>query len=408
LSRRRRILVLNQYYWPGVEATAHLLTELCECLAGEFDVTVVTAARGDEAPAGRSARNGVKIARVRATAYDRTKLFLRATNYTSYLASSLLHVLTEERPDLILCMTDPPVIGDIGYAAAKRFRVPLVVISQDVFPEIAIELRRLENPLVVKTLRLLINFYLRKADTVVAIGERMRQRLVEKGARPERVVVISNWVRTEAIQPVPQENDWAREHGLAGRFVVMHSGNIGHAQDLDSLVRAATFLRDLDDVTVALIGAGARLADLSALAERLEADNVTFLPYQPRPALSQSLSTGSVHVVGLAKGLSGFVVPSRLYGVMAAGRPVIVSADEDSETAQVVLTAGAGIVVPPGSPDKIAAAIRAFRAGKYDLDEMGRRAREYVLEESDRGKAVDAYARLLRELADRRKVVPSA
>ncbi|HEY8723847.1 MAG TPA: glycosyltransferase family 4 protein [Gaiellaceae bacterium] len=403
MSRRRRILVLNQYYWPGVEATAHLLTELCECLAEEFVVTVVTASRGDEAPAGRSARNGVEIVRVRATGYDRTKLLLRATNYASYLASSLVHVLTEERPDLILCMTDPPVIGDVGYAAARRFRVPLAVISQDVFPEIAIELGRLENPLVVKTLRTLINFYLRKADAVVAIGERMRERLVEKGARAERVVVIPNWVRTEAIQPMPQDNDWARDNDLAGRFVVMHSGNIGHAQDLDSLVRAATFLRDLDDVTIALIGAGARLADLSALAERLETENVTFLPYQPRPALSQSLSTGSVHVVGLAKGLSGFVVPSRLYGVMAAGRPVIVSADDDSETAQVVLTAGAGIVVPPGSPDRLAAAIRAFRAGKYDIDEMGRRAREYVLEESDRVKAVDAYSRLLRELADGRE-----
>ncbi|MDX6453227.1 MAG: hypothetical protein QOH16_3276 [Gaiellaceae bacterium] len=404
MSRRRRILVLNQYYWPGVEATAHLLTELCECLAEEFDVTVVTASRGDEAPAGRSARNGVEIVRVRATGYDRTKLFLRATNYASYLASSLRHVLTEERPDLILCMTDPPVIGDIGYAAARRFRVPLVVISQDVFPEIAIELNRLENPLVVKTLRTLINFYLRKADAVVAIGERMRERLVEKGARADRVIVIPNWVRTEAIQPMPQDNDWARDNGLAGRFVVMHSGNIGHAQDLDSLVRAATFLRDLDDVTIALIGAGARLADLSAFAERLETDNVTFLPYQPRPALSQSLSTGSVHVVGLAKGLSGFVVPSRLYGVMAAGRPVIVSADEDSETAQVVLTAGAGVVVPPGAPDRLAAAIRAFRGGEHDGEAMGRRAREYVLRESDRLMAVDAYARLLRGLTDGQKV----
>jgi colanic acid biosynthesis glycosyl transferase WcaI len=404
LSERRRLLVLNQYYWPGIEATAHLLTELCESLAEEFDVTVVTAVRGDEAPVGRSARNGVDIVRVRATDYDRTKLLLRATNYASYLASSLARVVAEERPDLILCMTDPPVIGAIGYAAAKRFRVPLVVISQDVFPEIAIELRRLENPLIIKTLRILINFYLRKADAVVAIGERMRERLVEKGARTDRVVVIPNWVRTEAIQPAPQANDWAREHGLAGRFVVMHSGNIGHAQDLDSLVRAATFLRDLDDVTITLIGAGARLADLSALADRLEVDNVMFLPYQPRPALSQSLSAGSVHVVGLAKGLSGFVVPSRLYGVMAAGRPVIVSADEDSETAQVVLTAGAGIVVPPGSPDRIAAAIRAFRGGEYDLEEMGRRAREYVLAESDRIKAVDAYARLLRTLANGRAV----
>jgi colanic acid biosynthesis glycosyl transferase WcaI len=407
MKRRHRILVLNQYYWPGVEATAHLLTELSEMLATEFDVTVVTSTRRGEAPPGRVVRNGVTIVRVRATGFDRTKLLLRATNYLSYLASSLVQVLREKRPDVILCMTDPPVIGDVGYLAAARFRVPLVVISQDVFPEVAIELGRLENPLVVATLRALINFYLRKATAVVAIGERMRDRLIAKGARPDRVAVIPNWVRTDAIQPVPQVNDWSRKNEIAGCFVVMHSGNIGHAQDLDSLIRAATFIRDLDDVRITLIGAGARLAALSELADRLDTDNIRFFPYQPREVLSQSLSSASVHVVGLAKGLSGYVVPSRLYGVMSAGRPVIVSADPDSETAQVVLSAGAGVVVPPGAPEKLAAAIRSFHAGEHDLEAMGANAREYVMRESDRATAVDAYARLMRTVIAGRETVAS-
>src|SRR5207245_2338010 len=118
--------------------------------------------------------------------------------------------------------------------------------------------------------------------------------------------------------------------------VVMHSGNIGHAQNLDVLVRATTFLRDLDDLAVVLVGGGARLPDLRELSERLETDSVRFLGYQPRETLSLSLSAANVHFVGLARGLSGYVVPSRLYGILAAGRPVIVSADADSETAEVV------------------------------------------------------------------------
>jgi colanic acid biosynthesis glycosyl transferase WcaI len=395
---RPRILVLNQYYWPGVEATAHLLTELCESLADTFDITVVTATR-DDAREGRLSRNGVEIVRVRATGFDRTRLIPRAVNYATYLASSLSRVLRESRPDLVLCMTDPPVIGDLGFVAARRFRAPLVVISQDVFPEIAIELGRLENPVVVKALRILIDFYLRKADAVVAIGDRMRDRLVAKGARADRVAVIPNWVRTDAIKPETQDNEWSRENGLAGCFVVMHSGNIGHAQDLDSLVRASTFLRDLDNLSITLIGAGARLAALDELAARLDADKVRFLPYQPRELLSQSLSAASIHVVGLAKGLSGYVVPSRLYGVMAAGRPIVVSADPDSETAQVVQSAGAGIVVPPGSPDQLAAAVRACYAGEHDLATMGRRAREWVVRESDRSSAIASYSGLFRTVA---------
>ena len=120
--------------------------------------------------------------------------------------------------------------------------------------------------------------------------------------------------------------------------------------------------------------------------------------YQPRETLSQSLSAAHLHFVGLGAGLSGYVVPSRLYGILAAGRPVLVSADADSETAIVVESVGCGIVVPPGRPDRVAEVIRAAHEGAYDLEEMGRRGREYVVAEADRRVAVDRYRRLLREL----------
>src|SRR5919197_6214650 len=153
-------------------------------------------------------------------------------------------------------MTDPPIIADVALLVARRFGVPLVVISQDVFPEIAVELRRLDSPVLVGLLARLIGFYLRRADRVVAIGETMRRRLEAKGADPRRLRVIPNWVDTTAIEPLPQDNAWARRHGLAGRFVVMHSGNVGHAQNLDALVRAATFLRDLSDLAIVIVGEG--------------------------------------------------------------------------------------------------------------------------------------------------------
>src|SRR5439155_9154891 len=163
-----------------------------------------------------------------------------------------------------------------------RFRAPLIVVSQDVFPEVAVELKRLDNPAVVGALRAAIRFYLQRADRVVAIGETMRERLLQKGASAERVTVIPNWVDTQALAPRPRDNDWAREHGLADRFVVMHSGNIGHAQDLDTLIRAATFLRDLRDVQILLVGGGARRTELKALQQLLDVDDlVHFMGYQP-------------------------------------------------------------------------------------------------------------------------------
>jgi len=292
LPRKPRILVLNQYYWPGVEATANLLTELCEALAEDNDVEVVTGMlHGHEGEPRESERNAVRIVRVSSTAYDRSRLGRRAVNYVSYLGSTLAYALKQPAPDLVLCMTDPPIIGDLGVLVGRRVGAPVLVISQDVFPEIATELHRLRNPAVVGVLRALVAAYLRRADRIVAIGETMRRRLEAKGAPPERLRVIPNWVDTRAITPQPRDNAWAAQHDLVSRFVVMHSGNVGHAQDLDSLVRAATFLRDRDDVQIVIAGFGARHTQMVDLAVRLEVEEaVRFPPYQKpvRPPLAAS------------------------------------------------------------------------------------------------------------------------
>jgi colanic acid biosynthesis glycosyl transferase WcaI len=398
---RPRILVLNQYYWPGVEATAHLLSQLCEALAADYDVTVVTGhLHGLDLPSEEE-RNGVRIVRVRSTAYERSQLHLRAANYASYLGDTVLTAMRGERPDLVLCMTDPPVVGDIGLLVARRFGAPLLVISQDVFPEIAERVKRLEHPLVVGALRRLVGLYLRRADRVVAIGETMKLRLVEKGAPAGRIEVIPNWVDTAELAPQPRRNTWSREQGVDDTFVVMHSGNVGHAQDLDTLVRAATFLRDLDRLQIMVIGFGARHGELTRLAQRLEVTStVRFLGYQPRDRLPLSLASGDLHYVGLARGLSGFVVPSRLYGILAVGRPVLVSADADSETVALVKQADCGIVVPPGRPALVAGAIRDVVEGRLSLEGMGDRGRAWVEREADREVAFDRYRRVVADVVE--------
>src|SRR5687768_10035813 len=345
-GRRLRILVLNQYYRPGVEATANLLADLCEALARDYEVAVVTGrVQGHEDLPADEVVNGVRVLRARSAAFDRTKLHRRAVNYVTYIAGSLVRALSLPKPDLVLCMTDPPIVGDLGLLVARAKRAPLLVISEDVFPEIATELGRLTNPILVGVLGRLVSFYLRRADTVVAIGDRMRERLLAKGVPPERVLVISNWVDTSEITPQPRDNEWSRGKRLDDRFVVMHSGNVGHAQNLDALVVAATHLRHLEQLSVLVIGSGARHAEIR----------------------------------GLAKGLSGYVVPSRLYGILSAGRPAIVAADADSETARLVAAVGCGVVVPPDRPDLVAKAIQDAHDGVLDLEEMGRRGREYVV-----------------------------
>jgi colanic acid biosynthesis glycosyl transferase WcaI len=317
---------------------------------------------------GRELRNGVEIVRVPSTAFARTHMSLRAVNYLSYVLLALVRGLVARRPDVVLAQTDPPVVGLAGLAVARRFRAPLVVVVQDLIPLAA--------------LRAPIDLYLRGADRVVAVGETMARRLEERGA--ERVTVIPNWVDTQAIRPVQQQRDG---------FVVMHSGNIGYAQDLDTLVAAAA---EVPDVEIVIAGTGARRGELERLASGLS--NVTFKPYVPEEQLSESLSSASLHFVGLSPGLSGYAVPSRLYGVLAAGRPVLVAADEDSEPAKLVREARCGIVVPSGSPRDVAAAIRSARDGEHDLEAMGARGRTWVVEHADRAAAIERYRELLASL----------
>jgi colanic acid biosynthesis glycosyl transferase WcaI len=324
-------------------------------------------------------------------------------NYFSYLVLALIRALRKWRPDVVFCMTDPPFLGSAALAVARRFRVPLVVTTQDVFPEVAVELGRLRNRAVISAIRALVRTYLRRADRIVAIGETMKVRLEAKGTPPERIRVIPNWVDTARITPHPQDNDWAREHGVSGAFVVMHSGNIGLAQELDTLVRAAALLRDLKDMKVVIIGGGVRYGDLTALAESVGADGVTFLPYQPPEQVPQSLSAATVHFVGLTRGLGGYVVPSRFYGVLAAGRPVIVAADAESEIAQVVREIGCGLAIVPGNPIALAEALRDAHAGNLDLEAMGERGRAYVVAEADRKIAVARYQAVFDEVLGARK-----
>ena len=276
--------------------------------------------------------------------------------------------------------------------------MPLVVVVQDVFPETAVRLRRLRNPFAVRVLRQIVRAYLRRADRIVSIGETMSTRLVAKGAPPERIVVIPNWVDPTEITPQPRNNSWSEENGLNGSFVVMHSGNVGHAQDLGTLVQAAASLQDLDRLVIVIVGFGARHAAAVELAARTGSTNVRFLPYQERAVLSQSLAAADIHYLGLARGLAGYVVPSRINGILAAGRPVIVAADPESEAVQLVRDAGCGLIAPAGDHVAVADAIRRAYAGETDLVELGAAGRAWIERHRGRTAAIARYRALFDEL----------
>jgi len=270
-------------------------------------------------------------------------------------------------------------------------------VVKDLFPDVAVVLGRLRNPLAVRALRAQTRHLLSAAERVVSIGSDMSERLGSLGVGVDKLALIHDWADGSRIRPLTGPSALRREHGWGDRFVVMHSGNVGLSQDLDTMLAAAELLRAQEDVLFVVIGEGAARAGLVREAGRRGLDNVQFLPYQPKDRLSESLGAADLHVVGLHRGLRGFIVPSKVYGIMAAGRPFIAAAEEGSEPARIVREHRCGVRVEPGDPGALAKAI--LWARESDLAAMGDRARQAFEQRFDRPLASAAYLRLLEELA---------
>jgi len=404
------VCFFNRSYWPDQAATGQLLTELAEDLVSRYgsEVTVVAgralnAARADTSwrlrPVTREMHEGVEIHRANGTRLRPRRFAGRATNYLSYFSAAVLASFGIGRPDIVVSLTDPPILGLAALWTARRTGARFVFLCEDIFPEVAVLVEDFQNGAVNKSLDRINRYLLRHADAVIALGDRMRRRLVEeKGANPDRVHVIHNWADCEAIAAGPKDSPFAREHGLTDRFVVMHSGNVGLSQNLEVLVEAADRLRSKERLTIAIVGDGSKRIALERMAADRGLENVRFFPYQPKALLHDSFSAADVFVVSLKSGLEGFIVPSKVYGILAAGRPYIAATEQSAEPAIIARECGCGLVAAPGDPDALASAILAMYDNPAATREMGARGRQ-VAWQFDRKVAVQAYHDLFARVA---------
>ena len=405
-----KICFFNRSYWPDQAATGQLLTELAEDLVSRYgsEVTVVAgrslnATREETGsrlrPVGRESHRGVDIRRANGTRLRPVRFAARASNYLSYFAAATTASFGVGRQDLVVSLTDPPIVGLAALWTARRTGARFVFLCEDIFPEVATLIEDFHNDAVNGALDRVNRYLLRHADAVVALGDRMRRRLVEeKGADPARVHVIHNWADCDAIVPGPKDNAFAREHGLADRFVLMHSGNVGLSQNLEVLIEAADRLRAKERLTIAIVGDGSKRPALEAMSAARGLTNVRFFPYQPKALLHDSFAAADAFLVSLKAGIEGFIVPSKVYGILAAGRAYIAATDPSSEPAQIVRESGCGLIAEPGDPRALAEAIAALYDDPAMTREMGGRARQ-AARQYDRTVAVQSYHDLFERVA---------
>jgi colanic acid biosynthesis glycosyl transferase WcaI len=392
-----RVLFINQYFPPDASATAYLLGELSEDLARQHEVWVV-AGRPSYNPEGSSfVPKGVHTVRSWSTTFARAGMIGRLCNYATYVLSSAFESLRVPRPDVVVAMTDPPVVGLVGLLAARRHRAPFVYVCQDIFPDVGVALKRIDGPAAVWAWRKLNGLLRRGAARVVAIGRDMAELLGSEGVPREKIVVLPNWADGE--RPAEAAIAGARTTaGWDGRFVVMHGGNIGLAQRLDVVVEAADLLRDREEIRFAFLGDGAARPGLQDEVERLGLSNVEFLPYRPKAEAQALLAAADIHLISLAPGLLGCVVPSKLYGILALGRPFVAAVQEGSEIDRVCEETRAGIRTDPGDSKGMAIAISEFADGLLDGADAGARGREEFEDRYERSVATAGYLRLIESL----------
>jgi colanic acid biosynthesis glycosyl transferase WcaI len=411
-----RVLLLTLVFAPDGVSTAVLMTELAlELKRLGHEVTVLTTTPHynvePEARARQPLRKrwggllyeseigGMRVLHA-SIPVKGSRVGARILDYLRFHAISTVAGLFAVGPfDLILAPSPPLTIGLSAWILRVFRRAPYVYNVQEIYPDVAVSLGVLTNPRMIRLFERLERFVYARARVITVISEWFRRRLLEKGVDPAKLEVIPNFVDTAFVEPGPKRNDFSLRYGLDDRFVVQYAGNIGLTQGFETIFEAARLLRDIPDVVFLIVGDGTRREWLEQQLAAEPASNIVLLPYQPRSEVPMIYATADVCLVPLKRGTAQETFPSKIYSIMAAARPVIASADENSELAWVVQEARCGWSVPPDDAAQMAAAIREAFALRATLPALGENGRAYVEAHHSKRAVAQQYDALIRSLA---------
>jgi glycosyltransferase involved in cell wall biosynthesis len=409
----RRLLFINQYYWPDHASTAQHLTDLAESLAARGFECHVLCAQGrykpsEPIPPAFEVHEGVHIQRVPASSLGRRSTLTRMADYLSFYARAVVRAARLPRFDAVVTLTTPPIIGLIGTLLRRLKGTPHLYWSMDLHPDASIALRRMSgrNP-VARGLGWLSDFVYRQADRVIVLGPYMADRIEMKGVRADRVVSIPVWSRRDEVYPVARESNPLRSSLGMGEdtFVAMYSGNMGLAHSFVEFLEAARRLRDRSDIRFLFVGSGPRAAEVREAMQRDELSNIRLLDYVPREELHLSLSAADVHLISMRPEMTGIVVPGKLYGVMAAARPAVFVGPSHCESADTIRRAGCGFTVAPGDADGVASALTTLATDANLARQMGEKGRLAFLAEHERNLCCYRWLEVIHALVPRGRAV---
>ena len=385
-----RILLLSTYFLPDYNSSGVLMAQIFEELHQMgHQITVITSVphydhyrvwdeyRGKLV--WRETYRGMDVRRTYVyTSNSKKSLGGRTLNYLSFHAISAPIGLASGRHDLIMCLSPPLTNGMVAYLISRVKGIPFVYTVHDIYPEVVVKLGTLRNRRVIAFFEWMERFVYAKAVHLTVISEGFRRNLLAKGVPDHKLTVIPNFADTGFIRPLPKSNSFSQPHGLEDRFVVMHAGNVGWSQGLETLLQCARLLASQKDILFLIVGNGATKPSLVRMAQEMGLENVRFLPYQPREDLPYMRAAADVQVSLLKRGITTTSVPCKVYEIMASARPVLAGVDLGSDTWQLVEGARCGLCVEPENPQQLAAAVLQLYQDRDLREELGRNGREHV------------------------------
>lgn len=410
---KKNILVIEQHFYPEVAATGQLLLDLCEDLVKVgYQVKVITGNPTEiyqkEIKVVRKENfKGIEIVRLRNTRLSKYNMAGRIVNYLTFHLSIFFHLIFTQSPDLVIVLSTPPFISVHGVLLKVFKNCKVIYNVQDLFPELAVQLNKLKNKAFISVLKSLSKFIISRMDRVVVVGEYMEKKIKEEIIKDykteQHISTIHNWADGKEIKVIEDNNNYLKnEWGLERKFIILYSGNIGYLHEFDTIIDAAESLqkKGYNDILFVFVGEGIKKEYIKNEVNKRDLNNFLFFPYQPRENLTYSLGLADVSLVTLEKGFEGMVVPSKIYGILASGRPVIGIVGKDSEITDIINDAKCGKLVQIGDRRSLEDSIMEYYNNPGKNKEDGKRGRKYFEEYFDRQIATGKYARLIKNLLD--------
>jgi glycosyltransferase involved in cell wall biosynthesis len=399
-----KIAIVDRYFFPDLQATAVYLTEIACTLGESHNVTVYCGApSGFQSRAERWFPNKLTVKYLLSLSLPKANIICRALNYVSFIFFCFFALLFAKKPDVLMVQTTPP-LNAFFVAVICRFRnIPMVYVCNDLFPETARVARKLKEGALYRSFLRMNRFALETATKIIALGGDMKERLLEEGIPQAKIKIICPWADTKEIVPSPRENAFSGKNGLTNHFVVMHAGNMGYVHGLEVLIEAAYELRDEERVLFVFVGNGAAKEKLVQLVKRSNLNNVRFIHFAAREELNDVLASADLHCVCLEREMWGYSIPSKIYTMLASGRPVLTVADLESDVSRIVEEARAGVVCSTFSAPEIAAIIIQLLDGPHELREMGENGRRFMEIQDFKTRALAAYREVLEQVGEKRK-----